>query len=378
MPGPNLIFGNPTAPNSVEVFLDALFTTTIANYKRTMTDSISATNAVFHKIMGSDQYESADGGTYLTENLMYALAQADTYAGYDLLSTLPMDGLTQAIFDWAQVAVPIAYDMTAIRKNGGSREKLVDLVKTKIQQGEMGLQEGFARFFMWGNKINGGNLYDPYIGGTGAPGMLPLPALIRYNSGTESLGGISVTTNTWWGNHSKVSAATTYFGFLKELENLWNTCSLGAGGAPNLVMVDQVTMENYVNAYFSVFKSAPGAPNQVWPFEAKKFMNTTADIVMDDKVPDVESGIIPTFIGGQGDSSTLTYGTAYMVNTKFLKVRYMEGMDFTMLKDENGKTFKKPINGDSRVGHMAWMGASTITNRRKHGVLGKIARTYAS
>lgn len=378
MAGPNLIFGNPSAPNSVEVFLDALFTTTIANYKRTMTDSISATNAILWKILNSDQYESADGGTYLTENLMYALAQADTYAGYDTLSTLPTDGLTQAIFDWAQVAVPIAYDMTAIRKNGGSREKLVDLVKTKIQQGEMGLQEGFARFFMWGNKPNGGNLYDAYIGATGAPGMLPLPALIRYNSATESLGGISVTTNLWWGNHSKVSAATTYFGFLKELENLYNTCALGAGGAPNLVMVDQITMENYVNAYYSQYKSAPSAPNQVWPFEARKFMNTQTDIIMDDKVPDVESALVPTFIGGQGDSSTLTYGTAYMVNTKFLKVRYMDGMDFTMLKDENGKTFKKPINGDSRVGHMAWMGASTITNRRKHGVLGKIARSYAS
>lgn len=378
MPGPNLIFGNPSAPNSVEVFLDALFTTTIANYKRTMTDSISATNAVLWKILNSDQYESADGGTYLTENLMYALSPADTYAGYDLLSTLPTDGLTQAIFDWAQVAVPIAYDMTAIRKNGGSREKLVDLVKTKIQQGEMGLQEGFARFFMWGNKINGGNLYDAYVGGTGAPGMLPLPALIRYLSATESLGGIPVTTNTWWANHSKTSTATTYFGFLKELENLFNTCSLGAGGAPNIVLVDQITMENYVNAYYSQYKSAPGAPTQVWPFEARKFMNTNTDIVMDDKVPDVANAIIPTFTGGQGDSTTLTAGTAYMVNTKFLKVRYMEGMDFTMLKDENGKTFKKPINGDSRVGHMAWMGASTITNRRKHGVLGAIARSYAS
>lgn len=378
MPGPNLIFGNPTAPNSVEVFLDALFTTTIANYKRTMTDSISATNAVLWKILNSDQYESADGGTYLTENLMYALSPADTYSGYDVLSTLPTDGLTQAIFDWSQVAVPIAYDMTSIRKNGGSREKLVDLVKTKIQQGEMGLQEAFAQYFMWGNKPKGGNLYDQFVGGTGALGMLPLPALIRYLSATESIGGIPVATNLWWGNHSKTSSATTYFGFLKELENLFNTCALGSGGAPNLVLVDQVTMENYVNAYYSQYKSAPGAPNQVWPFEARKFMNTNTDIVMDDKVPDVANGLIPTFIGGQGDSTTLTAGTAYMVNTKFLKVRYMEGMDFTMLKDENGKTFKKPINGDSRVGHMAWMGASTITNRRKHGVLGNIARSYAS
>ena len=107
-------------------------------------------------------------------------------------------------------------------------------------------------------------------------------------------------------------------------------------------------------------------------------MNTRCDIVMDDKVPDVANNIVPNSIAGQGDSAGLTAGSAFMVNTKFMKMRYMQGMDFTMLKDENGKTFKKPINGDSRVGHMAWMGNLTITNRRKHGVMGNIARSYAS
>jgi hypothetical protein len=49
-----------------------------------------------------------------------------------------------------------------------------------------------------------------------------------------------------------------------------------------------------------------------------------------------------------------------------------------MLKDENGNTFAKPINGDSRVGHVGWMGNVTINNRRKHGVIGNLARTYSS
>lgn len=376
MAAPNLIFGNPSSPNSVEIFLNDLFSTTIANYSRTLTDTITSTNALLMQILRSKNYKSEDGGTFITENLMYALAPADTYSGYDTLSTLPTDGLTQAMFDWSQVATPIAYDMTSIRKNMGSQSKLIDLVQAKITQGEEGLKEAFSQYLMFGNKLNGGNLYDPFVGSTGALGLNPLPRMVAYNTNAFSVGGLDPNVQTWWRNKSFTSTATTYRGFLNEMQHAYNTCALGSGGPPDIILCDQVTYELFCSAYFNVFSKAPDNAKNEWPFEAKRFMN--ADIIMDDKVPDVANSIIPTLTGGQGDSTSLTAGTMYFLNSKYFRLRYMNGMDFTMLKDENGKTFKKPIAGDSRVGHMAWMGNLTVNRRNKHGVMGAIARSFAS
>jgi hypothetical protein len=99
---------------------------------------------------------------------------------------------------------------------------------------------------------------------------------------------------------------------------------------------------------------------------------------MDDKIPDYYTGAPGTETGGVVDPTTMTYGSAVFVNTRFFKVRYHPDRDWTMLQDENGKTFAKPINGDSRVGHIAWMGNTTINNRRKQGVLAQIPRSFAN
>ena len=57
---------------------------------------------------------------------------------------------------------------------------------------------------------------------------------------------------------------------------------------------------------------------------------------------------------------------------------YEEDSDFKMLEDDIGKTMFKPVNGDSRVGHVAWMGQLTVSNRRKNGLHNKIARTLTT
>ncbi len=365
------VFGSTTAPNNVQTYLDAVFSTSLANYRKKLIDNIGASNALLHKLLSSDSYESADGGTYIQEQLMYALGTMDSYDGYDELSTLPTDGITAAQFEWRQLASPIVYNMKEVIQN---QHKIIDLVDAKIQQAEMGMQEGWAQHFMWGAVPQGGALTSQRTSPVnGALSINPLPRTISYKTTNLVVGGIDETTNLWWRNHSVTSAATTYSAFLYELTSMYNTCSLGVGGAPDLMIMDQVTYQNYVHAYYSIYKTNPAATSGNFPFVATKFLN--ADVVMDDKVPDVESGTVGTQTGGVVDATTLTYGTCYFVNSKFFKIRYHPSRDFELLKDENGKGFVKPLNGDSRVGHISWMGNVTINNRHKQGVLGKIART---
>lgn len=369
-----ITFGSTAAPSNITTYLDSLFAQSLANYKKQLIDNIGASNAFLYDLIKSDMYESADGGTYLAENLMYGLAPAQFYDGYDEFSTSPTDGITQAIYEWRQMACPVTYSMKEVIQN---EHRLQNLVKSRIQQSEMGIQEGWAQAFMWGNAQNGGNLYTPKSDPSGALGITPLPLLVQYGTTYSTVGNIdpSTTVNNWWRNRTATSAATTYSGFIYEIKNMFNLCGLGTGGKPTHIIMDQVSYQNWEHAYFAIYKNPPGVNDREYPFVGANWLG--AKVIMDDKVPDVFSNAIGTLVGGEVDPTTLTFGSAFFLNSKFFRVRYHPERDWEMLKDENGKTFAKPINGDSRTGAIAWMGNTTINNRRKHGVLGKIARSYA-
>lgn len=367
-----ITFGSTSAPSNITTYLDSVFAQSIANYRKELIDNIGASNAMLYEILKSEAYEEADGGTFIAENLLYGLAPADSYDGYDELSTLPTDGITQAVFQWRQMASPIVYSMKEVIQN---EHKLVDLVKSRIQQSELGIQEGWAQAFMWGNAQNGGNIYTQKTSSVnGSLSIDPLPLMIYAGTGV-TVGNIA-DSNTWWRNHQVSSAATTFSAFMLEMENMYNLCALGTGGPPTVILADQVTYQTFVHAYFSIFKQPADSVGDTYPFVAKKFL--AAKIVMDDKVPDAKNNAIGTQSGGVVDPTTLTNGTAYFINTRFFKVRHHPSRDWTLLQDENGKHFVKPINGDSRVGHVAWMGNVTCNNRRKQGVLYNISRTITS
>src|SRR5580692_1260414 len=112
----SVTFGSSTAPSQVTLNLDSLFGTSLAAYKKELVDNIGATNAYFHEMITKDLYESQEGGSYIQAPVMYSLAPADTYDGYDELSTLPTDGITDAIQLWRQYASPIAYSMKEVKQ----------------------------------------------------------------------------------------------------------------------------------------------------------------------------------------------------------------------------------------------------------------------
>lgn len=349
-------------PSQVTLNLDSLFGTTLAAYNKTLIDNIGNTNAFFHEIIKGDMYQSQDGGAYIQTPLMYQLAPADSYDGYDTLSTLPVDGITDAIAQWRQVAVPIAYSMKEVKMN---KQRIVDLVKSRIRQAELGIQEYWAAAFEWGTSDTGGSVDVARTSAmNGSTSIDPIGLLVKYDPTTSTtIDNINQQTYTWWQNKTKTSAATTYNQLLLEYNNAFHSAALGTGGKPNLVIMDQVSYELFVQALYQAYRAVNTDNN--YPFE-----NTTykgAHVVFDEKIPDVFSNV----------NNTTTWGTAYMLNTQFMKVMYESESNFQMLKDEAGKTFQKPIGGDSRVGHIGWMGNTMITNRRKQMVLGKIARTLS-
>src|ERR1019366_2130318 len=80
--------------------------------------------------------------TYIQVPLMYGLQTADSYDGFDELASIPVDGVTDCIYQWSQCAAAIVYSMKEVKQN---KQRLVSLVKARIKQAEMGLQEFFSQ-----------------------------------------------------------------------------------------------------------------------------------------------------------------------------------------------------------------------------------------
>lgn len=359
-----ITFGATNAPSQVTINFDSLFAQSLAAYRKELIDNIGATNAFFFEMMKNDLYESQPGGTDIRTPLMYGLTPADSYDGYDELSTLPTDGVTDSVYEWRQCAAAIAYNMKEVKQN---KNGIKNIVKTRIKQAEMGLQEYFSQALMWGSLSDGGAgtlITARQSAVNGSYSIDPLFKLIDFTpSGARNVGNIAQDTSTWWRNKTKTSSASTYDAFLLEVDNIFNSCALGTGGRPKMVICDQTTYELFVHALYQKFRYTTAQVDEAYPFE--HVMYKGAHFVMEDKTPDVYTGV----------TSAATYGTMGFINPEFFKLIYEESSDFQMLKDDSGKSFFKPINGDSRVGHVAWMGNTTVQNRRKQGVMGKIART---
>lgn len=366
-------YGSSNAPSQVTTNLDSLFSLSLAAYRKELVDQVSASNAFLYELMKKDFYEGQDGGTYIQVPLLYGLQNADTYDGYDELPTVPVDGVTSGTWDWRQVAAAVVYSMKEVKQN---KQNIIKLVKTKIKQAEMGLQESFAQMIMWGSANQaGGSLKTPYVSPVnGSKGPEPILELIDPTPTVSSVvGNINQSTATWWRNKVKTSTATTYDQLFLEIEQLLNRASLGIGGKPKLILLDETTYELFTFALYQRYRYTQANVDEAYPFENTTFKG--ARFVMDDKVPDAYSGVAPTLDAGNGDPASLTYGTAIAINPQFFRLVYEEDSDFVMLKDDSGKSIFKPINQDARVGHFAWMGNLTVMNRRKQAILQKIART---
>lgn len=351
-------YGLSGQPSSATFNYDALVSTSLANYRSTLTDNVSSTNIIFHKLKSAGGWESCDGGLYIVEDLMYGLAPVDAYDGYDELPLTPTEGITQAQFQWRQLASPISISEKERKQN---KHRIVNLIAAKLQQADIGMQEAWGKQFLQGSLSgSGSSLITPYTSPvTGAQSMDPIGLLIAYNTGASlEIGNINQSTagNEWWKNITKQSAATTFRGYLQELLNLKNSCSKSAGGGPNVALTDQISWELLSVAYYEVYRTQVQEVGN-YPFPVLKFQGV--EISWDQYMPDVHNGV----------ANTDTKGSFYFYNTKFAKVRYESETNFVATE------FQRPVNMDAKFKHILWMGNSTINNRRKFGVMGNIART---
>lgn len=356
-------------PSTITDPQDALLTTTLRAMQPRLHDNISKGNKLLGWLTEKGKFRKQDGGERVKVALMHAEnSTADIYSGYGNLDTTPQDGITSAFFEWAQAAVSIAISRKEERQNSGS-SRILSLLEAKTTQAEVSIKELINNCVVAG-RITASATDGRFLARTGrldsgATGPLPLAALIDGTvARSVSIGNINGATYSFWRNQLSTSAATTWKGFFGECVGLYNDCSKGAGGSPDLIIDDQRTWEQYWNGLSNQERyvvTDQRAIDILGGSDALKFRGAMR--IWDEVVPDVETNAeVVDAIG------TFTTGTSFYINSQAMEWITDSQTDFTTTP------FIHPAGQDARVAEILWMGAIGINNRRKLGVMKSIQR----
>ena len=371
------IAGGVGEPSSLTDPYGALLTTTLRNMQPKIHDNISRGNRYMAYMDMRGRLRREDGGERVKVGLMHALnSTADIYSGYGTLDTTPQDGITSAFYTWSQLSVSIAISRLEERQNSG-KSRILSLFDTKVKQAEASAKE------LLNNCIVAGRITASAASGqflarigrldSGASGPLPLAALVdTNNSRSVSIGNINGNTYSFWRNMADSSTATTFAGYKQELNNLYNDCTRGPGGSPDLFISDQVAWEQYFNALQNqeryqvtdkrVIDVLGGMRGQD---DLLKFRGATW--IWDEVVPDTETNAEVVDAVG-----SVTVSTVFMLNSEAIEIVVDSQTDWI------STPMLRPENQDARVGQLLWMGAHCVNNRRKLGVLYGISRSIVS
>lgn len=302
-----------------DVNVGLLLSTTLKNYRPTLTDNIHKSNAVFYQLKKGGYVKEEDGGERIVEPLMYGKnTTAGSYNQYDTLDTTPQEGIDSAEYNWKQYSVSITIDGKTERQNSG-KARMIKVLEAKTNQAEMSLTE----------QLSTGLFSD----GTGN-GNKDLTGLEAMVNSTGTYGGINSATYTWW--QAGVESTSEALG-LPKMRTGFNTASVGGKDTPSLIVTTQTLYEKYEGLFTATIT--------MFSSQTKEIVDGGFQTLEFKGVPLVWDELCPS-------------GTMYFLNKKHMKL--------TVHKDANFETtdFVKPENQDARVAQILWMGNLTC-NRRK-------------
>jgi hypothetical protein len=304
-----------------------ILSTALKKYRKTLTDNIHQSNAVWLKLKEDGALKEEDGGERIVEPLMYGKnTTAGAYDGYESLDTTPQTGIDSAEFNWKQYSVSISISGKEERQNAGT-SRIVNLLEAKIKQAEMSLTEELSEGLFSDGTADGGKV------------LTGLDAMVS-NSGVY--GGINSALHTWW--QAGVDTASEALA-LDDMRVAWNTASIGGRDVPNLIVTSQTLFQKYEGFFTQVGTESIGTSFMTPSKGTKQLADAGFQTLAFKGAPIVWDEQCPS-------------DRMYFLNTNHMKL--------VVHKDANFETtdFVKPENQDARVAQVLFMGNLTC-NRRK-------------
>ncbi|MBT7628784.1 MAG: phage major capsid protein [Desulfobacula sp.] len=364
--------GDTGAPSTNTIYYDALLSTTLAAYRKTLYDNIFKDSAFLAFLRLTDSVRKQNGGERVAMPLMYGKNETvKVVGGYEVLDTTPQDGMTTAFSEWAEIAGTISISRKEERQNAGEG-RILNLLESKTKQAEMTMREELNSGLLLGKVSSSTFVEKTSVGGSF--GLVPLGMFFRKLNATDpttnNIGNISAASHDWWrhrtgfinnetvaGQDFKLSIST-YAGFELALRRMYNFCSRGSGGSPDLCVMDQVSFETYENALSTKVRYANTKMADMG-FDNIKLRGAT--VIWDESVPDIYTG-----------AEAITVGSAFFINTNFYNLIIDSETDIVTTP------FIEPENQTAKTAKILFMGQSAVSNMRKHGVIGGIAQDIAA
>ena len=299
---------------------DNLLTTTLANYRKTLTDNVFTARPLTYTLMEKGRIRMLNGGTKIVEPLIYGLNDTvGSYSGYDSIALTPQTGISAAEFEWRQYAASISISGIEEAKNNGDAE-IINLLEAKIMQAEESMREGFNTMFFadgTGNSSKNWNGLDNLVDNTG------------------TVGNIDSSTYTWWKSYKETTATALT---LAQMATAYNSVSVG-NDHPDTLLTTQLLFEKYEallqpNLRYTDTKTAD-AGFQNLLFKAAPVMYDTG----------------------------CTAGTFFFLNSKYLTLVGHSDKWFSQT------AFISPEDTDARYALIMCYGNLTVRNRAKQGKL---------
>lgn len=315
---------------------DDIVTTTLRNRSASLADNATKTIALLERLRRRGKVKPAGGGRTIVQEIEATLnSQAGWYAGYDLLSTTPVQPFTAAEYDWKQAYVPVIWSGLEKLKNMGEHQ-VIDLIAARVRNAEKSLMD------LVGQAV--------YSDGTGFGGkqMHGLGLFVVGTPTTGVVGGIDRATNTFWRNQVETvdfdaainqsgSSGTQPTPVLAAMNKLCIKCTRGSD-MPDMIIAGGLAYQRYLESLQPIQRitstSEAGAG-----FQSLKYWGTgmDADVVLDN---------------GYCDSKTM-----YFLNTNFLYFRPHPERNFVPMGGE-----RMPVNQDATIKFMGFAGNMTASN----------------
>jgi len=299
---------------------DNLLTTTLANYRKTLTDNIFTARPLTYTLMEKGRIRMLNGGTKIVEPLIYGLnGTVGSYSGYDSISLAPQEGISAAEFEWRQYAGSISISGIEEAKNNGDQE-IINLLEAKIMQAEESMREGFNTMFFGDGTGNSSKNWN---------------GLGNLVESGNTVGGIDSSTYTWWKSYEENTATALT---LAQMATAYNTVSVG-NDHPDTLLTTQTLFEKYEallqpNLRYTDTKTAD-AGFQNLLFKAAPVMYDTG----------------------------CTPGVFYFLNSKYITLVGHSDKWFSQT------AFISPEDTDARYALIMCYGNLTVRNRAKQGKL---------
>ncbi len=305
-----------------------LLTTTLDNYKKSITENVINNHPLLSKMKEKGNLIKESGGASFQEKISYASnGTVQSQGEYDTFDTTPQDVLTSAEF--AQKIITGTVTMTALEmKQNAGKERIVNLLKAKMKVLESSLQ----------NKIG----TDLYSDGTVSNDIGGLQLLIADDPTTGTVGSINRASYTFWRNQlydfsveSVTASATT---IQSSMNTLYSRCQVQQGELPDLIAADDVYFGYYEDSLQTIQRLTD-------PNRGKLGFNSIAykgaEVFYDPECP---------------------ASHMYFINSNHIFLKYLGDLF------EVGET-TRPVNQDVWVTPLVFTGNMTIDNGRVHGVM---------